>query len=170
MIHHIFERGFMRIRKDTSGFSLPELLVAMLILGIVAAIAVPVYLNQKKNAADDATRTDVTNVAESMRQISLQYPSAKNFAFTPSAAKTTGTVFIDLNGNGVANSDEPQQKINVSPETTIRVTNAGVGQFRVFGYNAKGKHYVSTTKSTMYEKSSGGFKKGTCVISTAVCS
>ena len=56
-----------RIRKSIEnkeeGFTLIELLVVMIIIGILAAIAIPTFLNQRKNGYNSAAKTDLGNVA-----------------------------------------------------------------------------------------------------------
>src|SRR3954462_13984352 len=56
-----------RIRKSAEekdqGFTLIELLVVIIIIGILAAIAIPVFLNQRKKGWDSAVKSDLKNSA-----------------------------------------------------------------------------------------------------------
>jgi type IV pilus assembly protein PilA len=144
-----------RLRKSTQenegGFTLIELLVVMIIIGILAAIAIPAFLNQKKKGYDAAVKSDLRQAADEME---ASYTDTQTYATT-----------------GIAIKKSPGDVVSVAVDTT-----SGSDGYCVKGSNPKGSAAGGSAGTFYwYDSRLGGFQStptatapasGTCASTT----
>jgi type IV pilus assembly protein PilA len=125
-----------RIRKSMEekdqGFTLIELLVVIIIIGILAAIAIPTFLNQREKGWEAQVESDLKNATTAAESFAVD----NNGGYTNGA---TAMTFADLEAQGY----------NASPEVNLTVDSATATGFVLeAGHDRLGTarwHYSSTT-------------------------
>jgi type IV pilus assembly protein PilA len=76
--------------QDEQGFTLIELLVVILIIGILAAIALPTFLGQREKAQDASAKSDARNMVSHMESCYTDTQDYTNCLATLSTPNNTG--------------------------------------------------------------------------------
>ena len=132
-------------RDGDAGFTLIELLVVMIIIGILAAIAIPTFLHQRQNAIGAGQISDLRSVADEVEGFYVnqeQYPTFYSQAggwFTISTAAGTGTQRVTV-GNAVTYRLDP-----TATAYCLIASNPRAAADRVWISNAGGIQPVSVT-------------------------
>ena len=139
------------------GFTLIELLVVVVIIGILIAIAIPLYLNYKKGANDKSAQSDLRGAVSALEQCNSDngaYPVGTGAtAVTWTAAKT----FTDCSG----------QTINVTGGTTMAyyAGTTAPNSYVLTAINSGG----TTNRYYCYNSAVGGSVKSVSATSQTAC-
>ncbi|MDR0432684.1 MAG: prepilin-type N-terminal cleavage/methylation domain-containing protein [Bifidobacteriaceae bacterium] len=149
-----------RSRRDSDhGFSLVELLIVIIIMGILAAVAIPMFLSQREKAQDGATKSDVETLGKELVTWFVDHNSTD----VPNIVLANGAYYM---GTATDPSSDAANKVgNASPNVQVSSTaqtgtvtlhaadgtNTGKGNdWCVTLYNPEGK-----TKTFAYSSAKG---------------
>ncbi len=143
------------------GFTLIELLVVVVIIGILVAIAIPLYLNYRKGAANKSAQSDIRGAISAVEQ--FYTGNGNTYPVTGDNGGAGNNLIFGTATTGAAGAGGNTETATVSPGNTLSYKNNS-SSYVLCSANSGGGGTVY-----VYNSSTGGSVKTSTEPSVAAC-
>lgn len=140
-------------RDNEDGFTLIELLVVIIIIGILAAIAIPVFLSQRSKGYEASMKSDLRTAAQEVESQNVDNQDYTKTTFGTGAPAVAGTSSV----SGSAQTVGTNTKVTLSAGNSILWVGSTTTSFCLKATSSK-----ATAATWYYSSSAGGISKTVC--------